>query len=315
MHTYIIRRVLNMIPTLLVLSILIFIGMELTPGDAASFLLDPDVPPGDMEKMREAIGLNRPAHIRYLIWMKEIVTGNLGYSLIDGSSIGKTLLRRLPATIELMLAALLISTLLGTTLGIISALRRYSFVDHTLTVMGMIGLSAPNFFVGLLGIYVFSLKLGILPVGGRSSPFATGFFSRIPYIILPALVLGLALTAGLMRYSRSTMIDVLNKDYIVTARSKGLPEWRVNFVHGFRTALIPIVVLLAFRLPLLVGGSVIIESVFSWPGMGMMFLHGVQSRDYNVVMVVALLMATAILFASLLIDVLTAALDPRVRYD
>ena len=146
---------MSLIPTLLILSVLIFIGMELTPGDAASSLMNPDTPPADLEKLREALGLNRPAHIRYLVWMKEMLKGNLGYSLVDGSSISKTLGRRMPATLELMLAALFISTFLGTLLGSISALRRYTLIDHTLTVMGMIGLSVPSFFVGLLAIYAF----------------------------------------------------------------------------------------------------------------------------------------------------------------
>lgn len=315
MSSYFIRRILSVIPTLLLLSILIFIGMELTPGDAASFLLDPDIPPGDMEALREAMGLNRPAHIRYFVWMKEILRGNLGYSLIDGASITRALARKVPATLELMSLALVISTVLGVILGSISALRRYSALDHTLTVTGMVGLSVPNFFVGLLAIYVFSIRLGIFPVGGRLDPFDTRLITRLSHITLPALILGLVLTAGLMRYTRSTLIDVLMRDYITTARSKGLPEWRINFIHGLRTALTPIVVMLAFRLPMLLGGSVIIENVFSWPGMGSYFLDAVRARDYNIVMVVALLMASAVLFASLLIDIITALMDPRVRYD
>lgn len=315
MSSYFIRRILSVVPTLLLLSILIFIGMELTPGDAASFLLDPDIPPGDMEALREAMGLNRPAHVRYFVWMKEILRGNLGYSLIDGSSITRALARKVPATLELMSLALVISTVLGILLGSISALRRYSALDHTLTVAGMVGLSVPNFFVGLLAIYVFSIQLAIFPVGGRLDPFDTRLITRLSYITLPALILGLVLTAGLMRYTRSTLIDVLMRDYITTARSKGLPEWRINFIHGLRTALTPIVVMLAFRLPMLLGGSVIIESVFAWPGMGSYFLDAVRARDYNIVMVVALLMSSAVLFASLLIDIITALMDPRVRYD
>ena len=315
MSSYFIRRILSVVPTLLLLSILIFIGMELTPGDATSFLLDPDIPPGDMEALREAMGLNRPAHVRYFVWMKEILRGNLGYSLIDGSSITRALARKVPATLELMSLALVISTVLGILLGSISALRRYSALDHTLTVAGMVGLSVPNFFVGLLAIYVFSIQLAIFPVGGRLDPFDTRLITRLSYITLPALILGLVLTAGLMRYTRSTLIDVLMRDYITTARSKGLPEWRINFIHGLRTALTPIVVMLAFRLPMLLGGSVIIESVFAWPGMGSYFLDAVRARDYNIVMVVALLMSSAVLFASLLIDIITALMDPRVRYD
>jgi peptide/nickel transport system permease protein len=315
MGAYVVRRILTMVPILIVLSILVFISIELTPGNVASFLIDPDLPFREYEAIKEAMGLNKSVLVRYLAWSKEILKGNLGYSMIDGSPISGTLSRKVPATIELMLAAFIISTLLGTALGMLSALRQYSFIDHILTIIGMIGLSVPQFFVGLLGIYIFGLRLCILPVGGRLSIDRIGFISRLPNLVMPALVLGLALTAGLMRYSRSAMLSVLNKDYIKTARSKGLTEWRINFVHGFRNALIPIIVLLVFRLPMFFGGSVIVERVFSWPGMGSMFLQGIQSRDYNVIMVTTLLMATAVLIASLLLDVFTALLDPRVRYE
>lgn len=304
-----------MIPTILFLSLVIFVGLELTPGDAASALAPPDSPVEDIEKLREALGLNKPPHIRYFNWILDILRGDLGVSLNDGSSISKVLLGKLPATLELMLVAFFISTLLGTILGVISALRRYSYLDHLLTITGMLGLSIPQFFLGILCIYVFSIQLDWLPFGGRLSPDDTGFFSRLNYLVQPALVLGFSLTAGLMRYSRSTMIDVMNRDYITTARSKGLPEWRINLIHGFRTALTPIVVLLAFRLPLLIGGSVIVESVFAWPGMGSTFIFAVEGRDYNMVMIIALLLSSAVLFASLLIDVVIALLDPRVRYE
>ena len=212
-------------------------------------------------------------------------------------------------------AGLLISTVLGIVFGTISALRQYSLIDHTLTFFGMLGISIPNFFVGILAIYFLSIKLGIFPIGGRISPYDTSFLSRLHHLTLPSLIIGLAMTAGLMRYTRSTMLDVLNKDYVTTARSKGLPEWRVVFFHGFRTALTPVILLLIFRLPALIGGSVVIETVFSWPGMGRLYVTAVSGRDYPIIMIITLFVAIVFLTSSLLFDIITAVLDPRVRYD
>lgn len=315
MLQYLIRRFLVIIPTLFFLSLIIFLAIEATPGDAASFMADPDMGPGDYEKMKESLGLNKPVWVRYGLWMGQLFRGNLGYSMVDGSSVRALIAQRLPATLELMGTGFLISTIVGIILGTISALRQYSLTDHTLTFLGMLGISVPNFFVGIFAIYLFSLKLGLFPIGGRLSPFDSSFLTRIHHLILPALILGIALTAGLMRYTRSTMLDVLNKDYITTARSKGLPEWRVNMLHGFRTALTPVLLLLIFRLPMMIGGSVVIETVFSWPGMGRLFVTAVSGRDYPIIMIVALMISLVFLFASLLFDIATALLDPRVRYD
>jgi peptide/nickel transport system permease protein len=297
------------------LSLIIFLAIEVTPGDAASFMADPDMGPGDYEKMKEALGLNKPVWVRYGLWLAELFKGNLGYSMVDGTPVRTMIARRLPATLELMAAGFLISTFLGIVLGTIGALHQYSLTDHTFTLFGMLGISVPNFFVGILAIYILSLKLGLFPIGGRLSPFDSGVLTRLHHLILPALIIGLALTAGLMRYTRSTMLDVLNKDYMTTARSKGLPEWRVNLLHGFRTALTPVLLLLIFRLPMMIGGSVIIETVFSWPGMGRLFVTAISARDYPVIMIVALMVSLVFLFASLLFDIATAVLDPRVRYD
>lgn len=177
----------------------------------------------------------------------------------------------------------------------------------------MLGVSIPEFFFGLVALLIFALELGWLPVGGRLMPGYDSLWDRVPNIILPAMVLSLMMTAGVMRYSRSSMLDSLSREFIRTARSKGLPEWRINFVHGFRVALTPVVVLIGFRLPTLIGGSVIIEQVFQWPGIGNEFIAAVRGQDYPLVMMIALFSVFAVLAASLLIDVLTAVIDPRVR--
>ena len=227
--------------------------------------------------------------------------------------ISKIFLDRLPATLELSFAALLISTVLGSILGTISALTRGSLTDQSLTVVGMLGVSIPEFFFGLVAILVFALNLNWFPVGGRILPGYDSFWDRLPHLVMPAMVLSIMMTAGVMRYARSSMLDALSRDFIRTARSKGMPEWRVNILHGFRVALTPVIVLIGFRLPVLIGGSVIIEQVFQWPGIGKEFVSAVRSQDYPLVMMVALFSVLAVLIASLIVDLLTAIIDPRVR--
>jgi len=317
MLTYIIRRVLIMIPMVIAISFLVYLGLELTPGDAVSHMINPEMAgsmdPQRLQELREALGLGQPFIVRYWIWLAGIVQGDFGYSMSGGVAISKIFLDRLPATLELSVAALLISTIVGSILGAISALKRGTRTDHGLTVVGMLGVSIPEFFFGLLAILIFALELRWLPVGGRMLPSYDSFFDRIPNIIMPALVLSIMMTAGVMRYARSSMLDALSKDFIRTARSKGMPEWRVNLLHGFRVALTPVIVLIGFRLPVLIGGSVVIEQVFQWPGIGNTFVEAVRAQDYPLVMMIALLSVVAVLVASLIIDVLTAVIDPRVR--
>jgi peptide/nickel transport system permease protein len=266
-----------------------------------------------MEVIRDALGLNKSFIERYWVWLTHIVQGDFGHSLAGGVAISKIVLDRLPATLELSIFALVFSTLIGCVLGLISALKRGSATDSALTVVGMFGVSIPEFFFGLVAILVFALNLGWLPVGGRLMPYYESYSDHVPNIILPGLVLSLMMTAGVMRYSRSAMLDSLSREFIRTARAKGLPQWRINLIHAFRVALTPVVVLIGFRLPTLIGGSVIIEAVFQWPGVGSEFISAVRGSDYPLVMSIALLSVIAVLLASLIVDVLTALIDPRVR--
>ncbi|HBK68038.1 MAG TPA: peptide ABC transporter permease [Firmicutes bacterium] len=319
MLEYITRRTLVLIPMLLIITFLIYAGLELTPGDAVSFMVSPDVlaniSPERLEALRESLGLNDPFVIRYFKWLGGVLRGDFGYSLTSGVPISKIVIDRLPATIELSVAALLISTVLGSILGTLSALKKGSMLDHMLTVAGMIGVSIPQFFFGLVAILIFALKLGWLPSGGRMMPGYDSFLDRLPHLVLPAFVLGLTMTAGVMRYARASMLDALNKEFIKTARSKGIPEWRVNFIHGFRVALTPVIVLVGFRLPMLIGGSVIIEQIFQWPGIGKEFVAAVRGQNLPLVMMIALFFVLAVLIASFLVDFFTALLDPRVKLD
>ena len=319
MLAYFIRRLLFLIPMMLVISFIIYLGLELTPGDAVSRMLPPDatinMKAEELEKIRESLGLNEPFLVRYFLWLGGVLQGDFGYSLASGVPIKDIVLDRLPATLELSITALILSSILGVLFGSISALKRGTVTDIIFTIFGMLGVSVPIFIFGLIALVIFALNLGWLPVGQRILPGYDSYWDHMPHLIMPAGVLALMLTAGVMRYSRSSMLDSLNKEYIRTARSKGIPEWRVNFVHGLRVALIPIVVLIGFRLPMLIGGAVIIEQVFQWPGVGELFVFNVRSQNYPLVMMIAFFSVLAVLLASLFIDLFTAILDPRIKLE
>ena len=304
---------------ILVISFLIYLGLELTPGDAVSYMLPPDalmnIKPAELEQIRESLGLNQPFIVRYFLWLGDVLQGNFGYSLASGVPIKDIVLDRLPATLELSISALILSSILGVIFGTISALKRGSLTDNFFTVFGMLGVSVPEFIFGLIALVIFALNLRWLPVGQSLLPGYESYWDHMPHLIMPAGVLALMMTAGVMRYTRSSMLDSLNKEFIRTARSKGVPEWRVNFIHGLRVALIPIVVLIGFRLPMLIGGTVIIEQVFQWPGVGELFVFNVRSQNYPLVMMVAFLSVIAVLLASFLIDLFTAILDPRIKLE
>lgn len=319
MLIYVIRKVVQIIPMLLALSFLVYLGLELMPGDVVSYMLGPDamasIDPDQLEALRAQLGLNDPFVVRYLHWLLGVLQGDFGYSLTSGTPVSEIVARRLPATLELAIAALIFSTICGAVLGIISALKKGSFTDNALTILGMVGLSIPEFFFGLVLIVVFGIQLGWLPAGGRISTGDTSWLDHLDNLVLPALALGIAMTAGVMRYSRSSMLDAERRPFMTTARAKGASPMRVNLLHGFRAALTPVVVLIGFRLPTLISGTVVIEQIFQWPGIGSEFLSAVRGQDYPLIMIIALLSTGAVLVASLLVDVLTAAIDPRVRLD
>lgn len=315
MLKFTIKKILQMIPMLLIISMLVFFALELTPVDPINYLVSPDMAANmdNVEALREKLGLNDPVVVRYVRWIGDLLHGDFGYSIVNGTAISKIIAQRLPATLELSFVALFLSTIIGITVGICSAIWQNSWVDYLGRFLAVVGQSVPQFFFGICTIQIFAIKLGWLPTGGRISPGMVTFWDRLPHLILPAVTMTIAMCAVLMRYARNSMLDVMNKDYIKTARSKGIPEWKVYLKHAFRNSLRPVLVVLCFRLPLLIGGSVVIESVFSWPGIGSAITGSVTSGDYPVIMVTTLMVAGAMLIASVLVDVLTAALDPRVR--
>jgi peptide/nickel transport system permease protein len=317
MLKFVVKKLLQMIPMLLLISFIVFGALQLTGLDPVAYMASPDQAGSveNQEALREKLGLNDPFLIRYVKWVGDLVTGNFGYSIVNGTSINSIVATRLPATFELAVIALLLSSILGIGIGILSAIRQNGIIDYLGRVFAVLGQSIPQFFFGICVIQIFSIKLGWFPSSGRTSPDASGFMDALVHLVLPVATMTLAMCAVLMRYARNTMLDVLNSDYIKTARSKGIPEWKVYVKHAFRNALRPVLVILCFRLPMLIGGSVVIESVFGWPGIGTVITSSVVSGDYPVIMVTTLMVAASILVASFLVDVLTAALDPRVRLD
>lgn len=319
MLKYLAKRILQLIPKLLVISLIIFLGLQLLPGDPITRTISPEIykymTEAQMEQLREALGLNKPLIVQYFTWLKGILRGDLGYSQSSGSDIASMLKGRLPSTIELAFFGLIVANVLGLLFGYIAALNKNSFIDYLFTTLSVIGISVPEFFFGIAFIMFFALKLKWLPTGGRMAAGHPELSSRIKYMVLPVFCLGISLIATLMRFTRSSMLDVLNKDYIKTARSKGLNETEVNVKHGFRNALIPVMTLLVFRLPILVSGTVVIESIFNYPGMGSMVLDALSAGDMPVVMITTLVISAVTLVASTLVDVFTAMLDPRIRLE
>ena len=316
MLKYFITRILLLIPMVLVISFLVFSALELTPGDAVSAMFSPDMVVGvsqeQMVALRESLGLNDPFLIRYVKWLGRLLQGNMGFSLNTGKPINEVISNLLPATIKLALAALTFSTLVGLLFGIICSIKQNTIFDYFFSIFGVVGISIPEFFIGILAILIFAVKLQWLPAQGRTD-IGLNAFQSLKYLILPAGSLGLVLIAALTRYTRNSMLDVLNKDYVKTARAKGLPEWKVYFKHAFRNSLMPISVLVCYRLPMMISGSVVIETVFGYAGVGTRLISAINSNDYQLVLTIIFMLSVVSLLASMLIDVITAILDPRVR--
>lgn len=312
MKNYILKKILFIIPMMILISFLVFVGLQLVPVDPITYLIPQDMASNleQVEKLRVQLGLDKPLLERYFIWLIDILHGKFGYSIITGTSILDIIKQTLPATFILAFTALFISTILGIAMGILAAVKQNGIIDNVVRFFSVIGTAIPGFFFGILLLNIFAIKLRLLPISGRYS----STHGQIKHLILPSLTLSLALVSALMRYTRNSILDISKKEYVKTARAKGLSEFKVYFKHIFKNALRPILVLLIFRLPLLVGGSVIIENIFSWPGIGRVMLESITAGDYPVIMVTTLMVALVMLLCSLLVDILMALIDPRVRY-
>ncbi len=319
MGRYILRRILVSIPVMIGITLVTYLIVNLAPGDPISAMLNPEAiasqGPEWVAQQKAALGLNEPMPIRYVLWLKEVAQGNLGFSYNDRLPVTSKIRERLWPTVKLMLTVELISLLVAVPVGVVSAVKQYSFIDYAATVFGFTAVSIPSFFLALAAIYVFSVKIGWLPSAGMGTIGSPpSFGDSLKHLILPAMVLGLSHAAPLIRYTRSSMLETTRQDYMRTARAKGLSELIVLYRHGLRNALIPLVTIVALDLPKLLGGTVIIEAVFAWPGMGTLAIESVRSRDYPVIMAINLLSAVLILMSNLLADLLYGFIDPRIKY-
>jgi peptide/nickel transport system permease protein len=320
MRAYILQRLVIMVPLAVGVTIINFAFFNLAPGDPLDRIYFSDIEtaqsetPGQRERLRKLYGLDKPMPVRYLIWLRELAQGNLGRSMVYTRPVMELILERLPATLELTVTALVLSTVVGVLFGVVSALRQYSFLDYFLTAGALFGISIPTFFFGLIMLWVFALVIPIFPAFGMSSELGEfSLLDNLHHLALPALVLSLDGTAGTSRYTRTAMLEVLSADYVRTAQAKGLSELVVIGRHAFRNALVPLLTITTLHLPGLFGGVFVIETVFSWPGMGRMSLDAIHARDYPVLMGLTFIGATLVLLANLIADILYAYVDPRIR--
>ncbi len=304
MFNYFISRILSALIVVLGVSCLVFFFIHLIPGDPVEVMLGESAQPADREALRHALGLDQPVLTQLGLYFSNLLQFDLGDSLHSKQAISSMLWERIPATVELALAGLLVALALAFPLGIVAALKHDTAWDHSAMTVSLLGVSIPNFWMGPLLILVFSIGLGWLPVSGRDEPTS---------IILPALTLGSAMAAILSRMIRSTLLEVLGEDYIRTARAKGLSAYQVVLRHALRNAMLPIITLIGLQLGTLLGGAVITEIVFSWPGVGQLTIEAIQKRDYPVLQACILLISVSYVVVNTLTDLVYGALDPRVR--
>jgi len=313
---YVLRRLIVCLPLLLVISIIAFTFINLAPGSPIDAMINPTVglSPQQEQNLRVQLGLNQPLPLRYLLWLAQAVQGNLGYSYNTHQPVLERIGQRIPPTLELMGAALAVSTMFGVLFGIVAAVKVYTRWDYVLGAVSLLGFSIPSFFLALIALYIFAARLQILPAFGMStSASENSLADNLYHLILPAAVLSVELMATLTRYTRSAMLEVLHADYVTTARSKGLADRTVISRHAFRNALLPLITVVSLRLPVLVGGAIVVEAVFQWPGMGQLSVQAIQQRDYPVLMGLTIMISIIVLLANLMADVLYAYADPRIR--
>ena len=321
MTQYIIRRVLVSIPLLFLLSLTSYIVIQLAPGDPIQALIDPEemlyMGPHDIEELKKRYGLDKPLPVQYFIWLGEAVKGNLGYSIqTHNIPVMQLILERLPATAFLMVVTMAFGVSMGLLFGVISALKQYSRLDYGLTVSAFFMLSVPEFFWALMAMFIFAVTLSWFPTFGMWTPGGeVGInWDLMHHLVLPVVALSLNDIAGMMRYARASVLDTISADFVRTARAKGLSEQLILWKHVFRNALIPIVTLLGLRLPVLFGGALIVETIFGWPGVGLLGYTALLQRDYPVIMGVLIIASIITLAANLLTDIAYAWVDPRVRH-
>jgi len=329
---FILHRFLSLIPTVLGISVLVFLMIQLIPGDPAEMMLGERASEQSLKELREELGLNRPLYVQYGLFLSRLVRGDLGRALKTNERITTEIAQRFPATIELAVAAMIIATTIGMLAGIISATRQYSIFDYASMVLSLIGVSMPIFWLGLVLMIVFSLNLGWLPLSGRLSHDVsiasithiylidsmltgnwTGFRDALWHLIMPAFTLSTIPMAIIARITRSSMLEVLRQDYIRTARAKGLSPLAVYIKHGLKNALIPVITVIGLQFGILMGGAILTETIFAWPGIGKWILDAVYARDFSAVQGGTMLVATTFVLINMIVDVLYACVNPRIK--
>jgi len=305
MRRYLVGRLAAMALTLLLVTLMVFVIINLTPGDPVAFMLGPSASQAQVLQIRHLLGLDQPVWQRYLSWLWRIAHGNFGVSLRSGAPVLPTLLQRLPATVELMAGAMIVALVLGISVGVLSAVKRNSFVDALSRVVALAGISMPGFWFALIAILIFAYYVPLFPPSGAGG---------LRHLVLPACTLGFSLAGIIMRLTRSSMLEVLGQDYIRTARAKGLRERLVLYRHALRNALLPVTTVVGLQVAALLGGTVTIETVFAWPGLGFFTYQAMLVRDYPVIMGSLFLYAAFYLVVNLVTDLAYVVADPRIAY-
>ncbi|NMB02441.1 MAG: ABC transporter permease [Firmicutes bacterium] len=316
MTRYFLRRLVMTIPTLLGVSIILFAVMNLAPGGPEAVLMGDDISPDAAARIRANLGLDQPLPVQYGKWLVSMLQGDLGNSFRTGESVTLLIWERLPNTLLLTVAAFAFALVISIPIGVISATKKGSLIDKVASIVAFLGVSFPTFWLGIVAILIFSQWLGWFPVSGIAAyGMEKDFWNRLHHLILPAATLGSVQMATYMRFTRSGMLEVLKQDYIRTARSKGLGEGRVITVHALRNGLITVVTIMGLSLPALVGGSVLTETIFAWPGLGRLAVNAVFQRDYPIIMGVNMVVALITVLANLGVDIMYTLIDPRIAYD
>jgi peptide/nickel transport system permease protein len=311
---YLIRRVLAIIPVMLIVAIFVFLLLRLTPGDPAAIIAGDMATPEQLERIREAMGLNLPIHTQFITWMGSLLQGDLGTSLISGTPVLKMVGQRIFPTLNIALLTITIAVAIAVPMGVLAAWRHRSWVDYAVMSFSVLGFSVPVFVIGYLLILVFSITLGWLPVQGYASPTEKGFGEFLYRATLPAFTLATIYIALIARMTRASMLEVLGEDYIRTARAKGVKESRVLFRHALRNAAVPILTVIGTGFALLISGVVVTESVFNIPGIGRLTVDAILARDYPVIQAMILLTSATYVVVNLIIDISYTIFDPRIRY-
>lgn len=306
MMKYLLSRILLFLPAFLGAVTLIFFLIHLIPGDPVEVMLGETASPADKEILRQELGLDQPLLAQYLRFLSGLASGDLGDSLSQQGRVMDLILRRLPATLELTLAAMGIALMIALPLGIVAAVKRQTWMDHTSLLFSLLGLSIPNFWLGPLLIIVFSIELGWFPVSGRGG---------LGHLILPSITLGTAMAAVLTRITRSSLLEVIQEDYIKTARGKGLSEWSVWLKHALRNSLLSVITIVGLQFGSLLAGAIITETIFTWPGLGRLTIHAIQTRDYPLAQGCIMLISVSYLVVNLATDLLYKFADPRITYE